>query len=167
MAITLSNGISLEPTSQRDSRGLQVYTDSVGNLYVNSGGQWLLSRNVGVQPTGNPQADIIARESASRLRTFQPELPAYEVPGLEEFRGQSEEEIGEFFDKSLELLSRKVEQERRQATEVKDVGLGRLGEDRQTYFQNEDTSFARALEATQAGFAGRGVFTSGFRLKAV
>lgn len=176
MPITLSNGVTLNETGNRDARGNVVLADSAGNLYTNQGGKIVLSSpakssavtlNTSLQNIGQEDFASILGITQDRLGEAFGNTDAFNFPSLGEFRSESEESIGEFFDKELELLDKSITQARNQETEKRDILSKRLGEDQEFFFKTEDKDFARALEAAQGGFAGRNTVTSGFRLKSV
>lgn len=65
------------------------------------------------------------------------------------------------------LLERQRQLQEKQAEERAQLAAERHAQDVAACRTAEDINFARALEAAQGGFSGRGTFTSGFRNKAI
>ncbi len=167
MPVKLSNGKTLNETGSRDPRGYPILKDSVGNIYTQRpDGAIVLSSSSGLTETNNPLVNTVASDTARNILAVQ-NPQAYDIPSLSDFREKSEDEIGEYYDKTLELLAKQITVARRQATEKRDLGIKRSDEDEASYFQNEDVIFSQYLDAAQSGFAGRNTFTSGFRNKSI
>lgn len=174
--ITLSNGVTLQETGRRDARGNAILSDGAGNISTNQAGRIVLSSPAksSAVTLGSTLRNVGQEDFASILGITQDRFgeafgnsEAFNFPSLGDFRSKSEEQVDEFFDKELQLLDRTIAQAKAQETEKRDILNKRLGEDQARFFKTEDVDFARALEAAQAGFAGRNTVTSGFRLKAI
>lgn len=173
---TLSNGVVVNATGQRDAQGNPVFTDDFGSLYTNQGGRWILSRPGSVNTAGF--SNFL---NQSGLSDFSPELNrtqqgltgftlpagAYQPNLTADFADQAEEEVGAYFDKELENLNKSISMVKKHKEQIVAFEKESQAKNEQRTFANEDRSFADALQSAQNGFAGRGTSTSGFRNKAL
>lgn len=90
-----------------------------------------------------------------------PEL--FDPINIESFEDQAGREVAPFFEENLANALKQLELAKTQQRESKELAERQTEEDFGAFIGIQDRSFARSLQRTQSGFAGRGTFTSGFR----
>jgi len=162
MAFTLPSGEQARYTGQTDSRGFPILTDNAGNLYTNQNGKFILSSPAGgtSSTTGNSSMFSYLDEGITGFT-----LPGalYDPQLSGDFQGQSEEEVGAYYDKDMEMLDKSIKIAKTQAEAVKKLAEEQQEKTEKRTYANEDRKFADLLDSAQMGFAGKGTYTSGFR----
>lgn len=172
MAVTLSNGVTLEPTGQTDSRGFPVYMDGAGTLYTNQNGKFIISSQGGFNLSGfSDYLDQLGLgEYKPELISTQQGITGFTLPSdvyqpklSGDFENQATEEIGAYYDKEMANLEKSISIAKKQAEDTKKLSEESQAQTEKRTYATEDRNFADALDAMQKGFAGRGTYTSGFR----
>jgi len=176
MPIKLSNGLTLEQTGEKDSRGNMIYVSQFGDLLTKQGGRFIMSRPASSLSEADREQitrlltdagldEYIPYVSASRaeLAGSLPPGSLFNVPSLGTYRDRAMTQVGPYYDRELELLRQELEMEKKFVGEDKERVLAETEEDFGVFKDIQNRSFARLLNQAQSGFAGRRTYESGFR----
>lgn len=105
----------------------------------------------------------VVNEFADVLGISAPDPGLYNPVDPDSFSDQAEDQIGDFFDKELELVLKEINLSREHLKEQRDIKDRRNKEDEVNYDRIENKSFAQTLRDAQLGYTGRGTYDSGFR----